>query len=307
MPVRSQSAESPTRSDDIPNANPLELIQFIQSLPLSAAEKSRLLDQVVDLFQTWQQGLKDKDDEIAIKSALIVKMEKHITDQSQQISGLMKYAEDLILYDSLTKLIKIESFKRLLTKFLTGNRRNVHCAFGFADLTDFGQVNKYFGDSFGDELLAKVGEVFGSLYETHVPFKGERRPPQSQYDMVCRKGGDEFVFFVSDIASFHDCQSMAIRLVKDISRVRIGNKKFVPWADIGIVYFSADPEVMKGQDVDKVIERLLIWSNGLMTFAKNWAKKEKRPKPFDHCSVRDMTIKELFLTHRGEKRQELEP
>ena len=75
----------------------------------------------------------------------------------------------------------------------------------FIDLDNFKTVNDTLGHRYGDKVLCSVAECFRQVL----------RPS----DIIGRVGGDEFVAFLSGVASLDEARECAGRLCQAVSRI----------------------------------------------------------------------------------------
>ena len=113
-----------------------------------------------------------------------------ITMISQQLSSqliMILQRNELIKVsttDMLTGLYNRMEFNRIITKLIANLPATSNIALGFIDLDNFKYYNDNLGHEIGDKLLVWFAELLNSL--------------KGQNDIVCRWGGDEFLFLMKD-------------------------------------------------------------------------------------------------------------
>jgi diguanylate cyclase (GGDEF)-like protein len=147
-----------------------------------------------------------------------------IRDISERVLTKRKL-ERLANIDTLTGLLNRQSFTRIVTRQIAGNR-NI-CALLFMDLNKFKQVNDTLGHKIGDLLLYEVG----------------RRIQQSVRgpDSCARIGGDEFTVWLPDLKSREEVEMIAARICEAVeSTCVLNNHTVTTHISIGIALSPAD-------------------------------------------------------------------
>ena len=131
-------------------------------------------------------------------------------------------------YDFLTGLPNRTLFMdRFLIASANAQRKNRMVAIYFFDLDNFKTVNDTLGHSFGDELLANVGERI----KLHMR-KG---------DTIARLGGDEFIMMQSNIKDLGEITRLAARIQEMFQRPwMLDGHEFYVTASIGISVYPGD-------------------------------------------------------------------
>ena len=97
----------------------------------------------------------------------------------------------------------------------------------FIDLDRFKRVNDTLGHAAGDELLQSVAERLKACVRVS--------------DTVCRRGGDEFVVLLSEIAHAEDAERSAQKLMAAVAAShRIAGRELLVTASIGIAVYPLD-------------------------------------------------------------------
>lgn len=104
----------------------------------------------------------------------------------------------------------------------------------FMDLDRFKLVNDSVGHAAGDDLLIEVGRRV--------------RRSLAAGDTVARLGGDEFAVLLEDMATGHDAQTVAARLLRELSRpIWVAGRELFPSASIGIALWQ--PRYRYGEEL----------------------------------------------------------
>ncbi|PLX71697.1 MAG: ammonium transporter [Denitrovibrio sp.] len=149
--------------------------------------------------------------------------------RQQAVDELYKLAN----YDSLTSLVNRRYFYDLTTKAIKRTKRSgKKLALLFLDLDGFKVVNDTLGHEAGDELLVQAAE------------RGIETLRES--DVMGRIGGDEFCIIVENVENVKDLESLAKKLIKNISATyHLRAAKANIGVSIGIsVYDGASDEKM---------------------------------------------------------------
>lgn len=131
----------------------------------------------------------------------------------QTIDGLQEVAQR----DTLTLLHNRSSFERSVERQL--KKDDGHAAFLFIDLDGFKSVNDLLGHNFGDRLLQLVSDRLKLASRIDGPDVSETSNVGDRPEMVtlARFGGDEFVVFLSGMASEPIAGKVAARILRVIS------------------------------------------------------------------------------------------
>lgn len=151
-------------------------------------------------------------------------------------------------FDDRTELLRPEAFdRRLAEHWSAAQRHGLGLALVVADLDRFGQFNKRYDHTVGDEVLARVGEAIRSAIRTE--------------DVAGRLGGDEFGF-VLPYTRRADAERVVQRLRERIRAVsmRVGDVALDVSASIGF-------ETYDGRDVSSV-ETLRLHAEAALREAK---------------------------------------
>lgn len=143
-----------------------------------------------------------------------------------------KHYEEQLKYfayhDPLTGLTNRRYFTKEMKKVVEEARRN-NGMFGvmFIDMDDFKKVNDTLGHEVGDQLLIK----FADRLKKNV----------REGDVLCRIGGDEFLFLIKNIRGKQTLVEIATRLQKTFQvPYQIEDQSIVVTSSIGIAIFPQD-------------------------------------------------------------------
>jgi len=155
---------------------------------------------------------------------------KDITDQVR----LRENIERLATVDSLTGLANRHAFDaRARADLLQASELGRRCALLFIDLDNFRLLNNGYGHRAGDEVLRVVAERL------------QREVPQPR--LLGRRGGDELVALLGDVASPQAVVELTRRLIAVISEpMSVVGLDLVVTPSIGISYFPHDGTDLEG-------------------------------------------------------------
>jgi diguanylate cyclase (GGDEF)-like protein len=134
----------------------------------------------------------------------------------------------LALHDELTGLPNRRLFQdRLGIALERARRTGSHAALLLVDLDQFKQVNDTLGHHAGDQVLRRVGKVFGDRIR--------------RSDTVARTGGDEFSLILDDPTSREDAERVGKLLIELLNEpIELGDQKVRVGASVGIAVFPED-------------------------------------------------------------------
>jgi diguanylate cyclase (GGDEF)-like protein len=171
------------RSWSPPNKGYREQIGKIKDLLQSTlVQDHQLLPSALDQLKTIFQEIEklEKNVELSFSQHLIYKSKRPLSRQTLQY---------LAFYDSLTHLPNREYFRAAVEELLEEPGHT--CLYlAFLDLDGFKQVNDVYGHEMGDWLLEQVAQRLQECLR--------------KSDLICRYGGDEFVFL------FQDCETLEL-------------------------------------------------------------------------------------------------
>ena len=155
-----------------------------------------------------------------------------------RIEAILKrheYYNDLIKFDSLTRLYNRKTFFRGLEKEIKRSMRySDNISFALVDLDHFKQCNDNFGHTFGDYVLIKVSDILRSC------LRGS--------DFAGRYGGEEFM-----IAMLNTSKKNAFRVVErlrnSMKNIKFEKPEFSITISSGIATFPED-----GTTIDEILK-----------------------------------------------------
>jgi len=136
--------------------------------------------------------------------------------------------EFLAYHDSLTLLPNRQFLQdRLNQSIASASRRKEKLAVLFLDLDHFKRVNDSLGHAAGDKLLKTVAERLNDLLRIN--------------DVACRLAGDEFVVVLEGIKDSSDIQTIAQKIIREISQpMLIAGHKINVATSVGIAVYPDD-------------------------------------------------------------------
>lgn len=131
-------------------------------------------------------------------------------------------------YDSLTGFPTISIFELNLEKIIASSkRRNKTFAILFVDLDKFKFINDTYGHIIGDQIIQKVSKILESSLRID--------------DFITRKGGDEFIILLNDLASKEDIHYVIEKIFSFFKDpIQIDNQTVPLTLSIGISIFPDD-------------------------------------------------------------------
>lgn len=145
-----------------------------------------------------------------------------------EIKNVAARLEYLAYHDELTQLPNRRLFSDRLAVAMAQTRRGDGLlGVAYLDLDGFKSVNDRYGHGCGDRLLI---EIAGRLQQA---VRGG--------DSVARFGGDEFVLLLNQLSSQAECESILVRLLRDLAApVAIGELRLQVTASVGVTLFADD-------------------------------------------------------------------
>jgi diguanylate cyclase (GGDEF)-like protein len=167
-----------------------------------------------------------------IRSTIQARGETH--ECAEALEEVLRTAE----LDALTGLPNRKLLLDRLSQAIHHAKRNrSKLALLFLDLDGFKQVNDQHGHAIGDEVLKQVAQCLTATVR--------------EEDTVSRRGGDEFVVLLGDVALASDAARIADKVVAAFGGIGpIGGHDFQVATSIGISVFPDD-----GEDADTLIDR----------------------------------------------------
>ena len=164
-----------------------------------------------------------------------------------------RVAEDKIRhlanFDALTGLPNRRQLLWRTERALEHARRHGHlCALLLIDLDRFKVINDTLGHAAGDELLTEVARRLRScvrhsdqVMESSVETGGSRA--HRTMEAVGRLGGDEFVALLPEVATEHDAERVAARILEAMRHpIQLAGQECFVTASVGVALFPRDGE-----------------------------------------------------------------
>jgi diguanylate cyclase (GGDEF)-like protein len=150
-------------------------------------------------------------------------------NQERMLRQNEEHIRHLAYYDSLTGLANRQLFNELLHQALArAQRQDRQLAVLFLDLDRFKTINDTHGHGIGDQLLQAVGQ---RLHECC----------RRDQDTVARRGGDEFILFLSDLANVQEAAKVAQMIIDSFANpFDIAEHQLFIGTSIGISIFPND-------------------------------------------------------------------
>lgn len=136
-------------------------------------------------------------------------------------------------YDNLTGFTNLSIFELNFEKAITSaKRRNKILALLFIDIDKFKFINDTYGHLIGDQIIKKVASIFESCLRID--------------DFITRKGGDEFLILLNDLARKEDVNLVIEKIFSYFQKPFIIENQSIPInLSIGISIFPDDGETVK--------------------------------------------------------------
>jgi diguanylate cyclase (GGDEF)-like protein len=136
-------------------------------------------------------------------------------------------------YDSLTGLPNVPIFEFNVEKAIaSAKRRNKILAILFIDVDNFKFINDTYGNLIGDRIIQMVSKILESTLRMD--------------DFITRKGGDEFIILLNDLARKEDINYVLDKIIEHFEKpIEIENQKIPLTLSIGISIFPDDGDTVK--------------------------------------------------------------
>jgi len=226
---------------------------LLLSLMLSAVYLRRQLKPIHELAKTAQRigegdySIRAKvctNDEIGILARqfnlMVDKLENQIRNLDKRVQEKTNALRELAVTDALTKLYNRRYFNEIsIEMFHVGKRTGKTLSMMMIDIDRFKRVNDIYGHLVGDRVLSTISTLILKI--------------KRESDIVCRYGGEEFVFLLPD-TSKEGAFELAERLRKTIEAYEIvleNGEQLHFTVSIGI----AEADYSKDKGIEDVIRR----------------------------------------------------
>lgn len=143
-----------------------------------------------------------------------------------------KHTKAFAQRDGLTGLYNRRGFEQEVEPFIGHAEAESINALFYLDLDHFKEINDQFGHAVGDELLCDVAHTLESCVRTT--------------DLVCRRGGDEFVLFLKNVRDEEAVEYIAQKLIKELHRIYVKDGREIHvTASIGVAIETAQMDLAK--------------------------------------------------------------
>jgi PleD family two-component response regulator len=210
-----------------------------EHLKLPAQLEGELLAAIDAVFtrheHLWQES---KQDAIQALSAGFAEKMTRVTHELRAkdatVSSISMYFEQLVAdltekthSDPKTKLMNFARFIEQLESFLALEQRGRWCAVGLVDITGFKWYNDALGHAVGDRIIERVAELLREQVRSDDLIAQERPESDASLsepvgarakDLHARFGGDEFCFFIPDLAEYWQAYAVAERFREAVER-----------------------------------------------------------------------------------------
>ena len=137
----------------------------------------------------------------------------------------------MALHDPLTGLPNRASLDKFAQLILTDDNEK-YMAIAFVDIDNFKYVNDLYGHTVGDELICAVSRRFEKILSTG--------------DMVCRFGGDEFLFCFSGVNTQAEIATKVTKINAIFNtKMRCGEREIKSNCSVGVSVFPDDGQTLE--------------------------------------------------------------
>lgn len=184
------------------------------------------------------------------KNKYFSREDEEILSRLSEHIGIAIAKLNLIQYDALTGLLRPEPFfDKVIQKIKTESKRrqeNSAYALVMGDVDWFKHYNDRNGHEAGNRLLRELSRVL--------------KTSTRDKDLLCRYGGEEFLFFLTGIKTPEEAFGFTERIKKNVEEYYFENQEFQPNHNLtmsfGITFFTKDrfsnPQLISKQDLIKL-------------------------------------------------------
>jgi diguanylate cyclase (GGDEF)-like protein len=273
-------------------------------------ELFRAIDHVLAHYErAWQDSKDEALRAVASGSALrFNRMRDELSARDVTSTNVVRYFEQLVNdlterthRDDKTQLLNFRRFMEHVALSLTLERRAPWCALGVADITSFKHHNDTLGHAAGDRIIETVAQLLRREVRSSDRIAYQKQDLESASPLHARFGGDEFCFFLSNLAGASSARTVAERFWQAVAQhdwsaedPRLG--KIAVNVDIGLVCLRAG-RVHERQIVASLAEELFARADKRLYAVK----RGKGPYILSECvEVDDGRLVELDPSDNGD-------
>lgn len=154
---------------------------------------------------------------------------KMLSEQYREELEKVRQLSKLVERDSLTDLVNYQTFQQLYAA--AADKKSW---LFIADLDNFKNINDTYGHLEGNRILKEAASVFKTSVRSS--------------DIVCRMGGDEFIFLCIEVGNLQEVKKLLERIKKKMGEIQAGQNQKIS-CSIGVT------AIRKGEALDIAFER----------------------------------------------------
>jgi diguanylate cyclase (GGDEF)-like protein len=291
-----------------------ELQQWIHDeLKLPFVVEQSLLTAIDTVFARHEQ-LREESKQEAIRALLagfadkMDRVQTELLAKDATVSSISRYFEALVAEltdrthrDPKTKLMNFARFTEQLESILALEQRGRWCAVGLVDITSFKWYNDTFGHAVGDKIINRVAQILREQARSEDLIAQELTDEKVQ-DLHARFGGDEFCFFIPDLADDREARNIAERFRRGVELFdwTLEDARLMeqcPKVDVGVVCLKLGP-VSERRFIARRLAADLIQRADILMYE---AKGERASRSYlDRVKIENGTLVEYLVDGDGE-------
>jgi diguanylate cyclase (GGDEF)-like protein len=193
--------------------------------PLENALLSAIDTVLVRQERLWQESKQEAIQALSAGFAdKMAKVQRELNAKEATVSSISRYFEQLVAdltdksnRDPKTKLMNFGRFTEQLESFFALEQRGRWCAVGLVDITGFKWYNDALGHAIGDRIIQRVAQLLREQVRSD-DLIAQELPGGASKELHARFGGDEFCFFIPDLAECHQAYAIAERFREAVER-----------------------------------------------------------------------------------------
>jgi len=194
--------------------------------------------------------------------------------------------------DLKTQLLNFHHFMEHVQTCLAVARSGPWCALGVVDITAFKTHNDTLGHATGDRIIERVANLLRSEIRSSDSIAYQRAGVQATPPLHARFGGDEFCFFLTDLADTTVASTIARRFWRAVAQHdwSIEDERLARGAvniDIGMVCLDPGPVNARHTRAREIANELFVRADECLYTVKRGA--------VSHLSVESVRIKDGHL------------